>query len=84
MAVTSSVGMPGYLPAFTEEMALLTVSTARISSIEGAVLLQQNHPSAGQADAFSFVVVQVSGRMMCLVQCWVQITTLVSKLCNGT
>ncbi|PUZ49912.1 hypothetical protein GQ55_6G017200 [Panicum hallii var. hallii] len=35
MAVTSSVGMPGYLPAFTEEMALLTVSTARISSIEG-------------------------------------------------
>ena len=57
---------------FTEEMAVLTVSTARISSIEGAVLLQQKHLSAGQADAFSFVVIQVSGRMMWLVQFWVQ------------
>ena len=50
---------------FTEEMAMLTVSTARISLIKGAVLLQQNHLSARQADDFSFVVVQVSGKLVC-------------------
>jgi hypothetical protein len=41
MEVTSSVGMPDYLTAFSGQMAPLTVPTPRISLIERVVLLQK-------------------------------------------
>lgn len=70
--------MPDYLTACTEEMASLAASTARISLIEGDVLLQQNL-SVQQAGAFfNLFLCCCSGKRQsdvheCLVQCWVQI-----------